>query len=74
MAKIAINYVIQNDPWDNISEPNVYFLPGTYTDLNKITAKLIYDTFPIQSQTFFFRFYLFDKIDTVVEVCYLELF
>lgn len=65
MAKIAINYVIQNDPWDNISEPNVYFLPGTYTDLNKITAKLIYDTFPIQSQTFFFRFYLFDKIENL---------
>ena len=65
MSKIAVNYVVQNDPWDNISEPNLFFLPGTYQDLNKITAKLIYDSFPIKKQKFFLRFYLFDKIENL---------
>lgn len=62
MSKIVVNYVVQNDPWDNINEPNVYFLPGTYTDLNSIKADLIYKTFPVKKQKFYFRFYLIDKI------------
>lgn len=65
MSRIAVNYVVQNDPWDNISEPNLFFLPGTHQDLNKITAKLIYDSFPIKKQKFFLRFYLFDKIENL---------
>lgn len=60
--KIAVKYVVQNDTWDNINEPNMYFLPGTYSDLNKITAKLIYETFPVKHEKFIFRFYLIDKI------------
>jgi hypothetical protein len=65
MSKITVNYVIQSDPWDIITEPNVYFLPENYTDPNKITARLIKDTFPIKSQRFFFRFYLLDKIENL---------
>ena len=61
MSKIAVKYVIQNDSWDNINEPNLYFLPGKHTDLNKIKAKIIYDTFPVKQERFLFRFFLIDR-------------
>lgn len=61
MSKIFVNYVVQNDAWESIGEPNLYVLPGTYLDLNSITAKLIYDTFPVKKQRFYLRFFLEDK-------------
>ena len=61
MTKIFVNYIIQNDTWETISEPNLYVLPGTYTNLNSITAKLIYDTFPVKNQKYYLRFFLDDK-------------
>lgn len=62
MSKIFVNYIVQNDQWESINEPNLYVLPGTYTNLNLITAGLIYDTFPIKHQRFYLRFFLDDKI------------
>lgn len=62
MAKIFVNYIVQNDQWESINEPNLYVLPGTYSNLNLITAGLIYDTFPIKDQRFYLRFFLDDKI------------
>jgi hypothetical protein len=62
MSKIFVNYVIQNDTWESMTEPNLYVLPGTYQDLNTVTCKLIYDTFPVKSQRFYLRFFLEDKV------------
>lgn len=70
MTKIAVKYVIQNDIWDNINEPNLYILPGTHIDLNKITAKIIYDTFPVKHQRFVFRFFLIDKINDLYVIVF----
>ena len=58
MSKIFVNYIVQNDQWESINEPNLYVLPGTYSNLNLITAGLIYDTFPIKHQRFYLRFFL----------------
>lgn len=63
MSKIFVNYIIQNDSWESINEPNLYVLPGTYKNLNDVTAKLIYDTFPIKTQRFYLRFFLDDKLN-----------
>lgn len=63
MSKIFVNYVIQNDSWESISEPNLYVLPGEFSNLNDVKAKLIHDTFPIKSQKFYFRFFLDDKLN-----------
>lgn len=63
MSKIFVNYVVQNDSWETISEPNLYVLPGVFNNLNDVKAKLIYDTFPIKSQRFYFRFFLDDKLN-----------
>ena len=62
MSKIFVNYVIQNDPWESISEPNLYVLPGNYSNLNDVKAKIVYDSFPIKSQRFYLRFFLDDKM------------
>ena len=60
--KIFINYFIQNDKWESISNPNLFILPESYVNLNDVKAKSVYDNFPLQSHfTYYLRFFLDDK-------------
>ena len=60
--KIFINYYIQNDKWESISNPNLFILPESYVNLNDVKAKTVYDNFPLQNHfTYYLRFFLDDK-------------
>ena len=60
--KIFINYYIQNDKWESISNPNLFILPESYVNLNDVKAKTVYDNFPLQNYfSFYLRFFLDDK-------------
>ena len=60
--KIFINYYIQNDKWESISNPNLFILPEAYVNLNDVKAKTVYDNFPLQNHfTYYLRFFLDDK-------------
>lgn len=59
--KIYINYYVQNDQWESISEPNLFVLPGDYLNLNDVKAKIIYDYFPLNDTKYYLRFFLDDK-------------
>ena len=60
--KIFINYFIQNDKWESISNPNLFILPESYINLNDVKAKTVYDNFPLQNHfTYYLRFFLDDK-------------
>ena len=64
--KIFINYYIQNDKWESISNPNLFILPESYVNLNDVKAKAVYDNFPLQNHfTFYLRFFLDDKTQGV---------
>ena len=64
--KIFINYYIQNDKWESISNPNLFILPESYTNLNDVKAKTVYDNFPLQNHfTYYLRFFLDDKTQNV---------
>ena len=60
--KIYVNYFIQNDSWEAISEPNLFVLPGEYTNLNDVKAKTVYECFPLRDvYSYYLRFFLDDK-------------
>ena len=60
--RIFVNYFIQNDPWESISEPNFFPLPGEYSNLNDVRAQTVYDNFPLAEHfSFYLRFFLDDK-------------
>ena len=64
--KIFINYYIQNDKWESISNPNLFILPESYTNLNDVKAKTVYENFPLQNYfTYYLRFFLDDKTQNV---------
>ena len=64
--KIFINYFIQNDKWESISNPNLFILPESYTNLNDVKAKTVYENFPLQNYyTYYLRFFLDDKTQNV---------
>lgn len=60
--KIYINYFIQNDDWESINEPNLFVLPGQYSNLNDVKAKIVYEKFPLKNKcNYYLRFFLDDK-------------
>ena len=60
--KIFVHYFIQNDPWESISEQNLFVLTGEFINLNDVRAEHVYDSFPLkQSISFYLRFFLDDK-------------
>ena len=63
--KIFVYYFIQNDVFDGLTEPNIYALPGGYTNINQIKAEHIYSSFPLKFENFYLRFYLEDKIQNI---------
>ena len=59
---VYVNYFIQNDTWESISNPNLFVLPEEFTNLNDVKAQMVYDNFPlINKQNFYLRFFLDDK-------------
>lgn len=60
--RVCVNYFIQNDPWESISEPNFFILPDEYINLNDVKAKTIYEKFPLKDKfNYYLRFFLDDK-------------
>ena len=43
--KIFVNYYIQNDKWESISNPNLFILPESYVNLNDVKAKTVFKIF-----------------------------
>ena len=59
---VYVNYFIQNDAWESISQPNLYVLPKEYKNLNDVKAQNVYDSFPlIDKYNYHLRFFLDDK-------------
>ena len=60
--KIYVNYFVQNDSWEKISEPNFFIVPIDYSNLNDVKVKDIYDNFPLKgAMNYYLRFFLEDK-------------
>jgi hypothetical protein len=56
---------VQNDSFDGLTEPNIYALPGDYTNINQVKAGDVYNSFPLKFENFYLRFYLEDKIQNM---------
>ena len=63
--KVFIYYFVQNDAFDGLTEPNIYALPQSYTNVNQVTAGHVYESFPLKFENFYLRFYLEDKIQNM---------